>query len=118
MVNSLDDARHQSSDLPTAPNLILTSRTSTGGRPRIDIDPAFLSQALELRGPTHLCQVFSASARTICRRALDYGLAQPGVPVYRHTTSRRLCLACLYLDISTGLHHFRRPARHTSDLHP
>jgi hypothetical protein len=30
----------------------------------------------------HLAQVFDCSARTIRRRALDYGLAEPGPPVY------------------------------------
>jgi hypothetical protein len=85
MIDALNDARHQSSDLPTAPTLVVTSWTSSGGRPRVDIDPNVLAQALELRGPTHLQNVFNVSSRTIRRRALEYGLVEPGVPVYTDT---------------------------------
>ncbi|KAJ7765984.1 hypothetical protein B0H14DRAFT_3510131 [Mycena olivaceomarginata] len=74
MVASLNEARHQSSDPPTAPNLVVTSRSSTGGRPQFEIDPTVLAEALELRGPTHLADVFHVSARTIRRRAIDYDL--------------------------------------------
>ncbi|KAF7349147.1 hypothetical protein MVEN_01437000 [Mycena venus] len=82
MVAALHEARHQSSDPPTSSQLIVTTHSDTGGRPRVEIDPAFLSHALALRGPSHLRAVFGVSARTIRRRALDYGLVQPGVPVY------------------------------------
>ncbi|KAF7377212.1 hypothetical protein MSAN_00140900 [Mycena sanguinolenta] len=82
MVDALSDARHQSSDPPTAPTLVVTTRTSSGGRPRVDIDREILAQALSLRGPTHLQDVFHVSARTIRRRALEYGLVEPGAPVY------------------------------------
>ncbi|KAJ6608778.1 hypothetical protein B0H10DRAFT_514434 [Mycena sp. CBHHK59/15] len=87
MVDALNTARHESSDSPTAPNLVVTSRTSTsdGGRPRVDIDPNILAEALSLRGPTHLASVFQVSSRTIRRRALDYRLVEPGVPVYTDT---------------------------------
>ncbi|KAJ7833195.1 hypothetical protein B0H13DRAFT_2370544 [Mycena leptocephala] len=74
MVAALNEACHQSSDPPTSSSLVLTTRQSTGGRPRVDIDPTFLSHALTLRGPAHLRDVFNVSARTIRRRALDYGL--------------------------------------------
>lgn len=41
-----------------------------------------LSTALVLHGITHLGQTFDWLARTIRRRALDYGLAEPGPRVY------------------------------------
>ncbi|KAJ6477881.1 hypothetical protein C8R47DRAFT_984653 [Mycena vitilis] len=86
MVSDLDEARHISSDPPDAPDLVVTRRVSTGGRPRIEIDPQFLSQALDLRGTTHLARVFNCSSRTVRRRALAYGLALPGAPVYTDTS--------------------------------
>ncbi|KAJ7073444.1 hypothetical protein B0H15DRAFT_740062, partial [Mycena belliarum] len=85
MVSLLDEARHLSSDPPEGPNLVVSQRVATGGRPRLEIDRHFLSEALDLRGPSHLAAVFGCSARTIRRRALLYGLAQPGQPVYTDT---------------------------------
>ncbi|KAJ7652876.1 hypothetical protein B0H17DRAFT_1214857, partial [Mycena rosella] len=54
MVSQLDEARHLSSDPPEGPNLVVSHRVTTGGRPRIEIDPGFLAQALDLRGTSHL----------------------------------------------------------------
>ncbi|KAJ7310755.1 hypothetical protein DFH08DRAFT_655757, partial [Mycena albidolilacea] len=85
MVDALTEARHLSSDPPTGPTLVVTSRSSSGGQPRVDIDPHILSEALDLRGPSHLEEVFHVSARTIRRRALEYGLVEPGLPVYTDT---------------------------------
>jgi hypothetical protein len=85
MVSDLDEARHLSSDPPDAPNIVVSQRVSTGGRPRIEIDPTFLAQALDLHGTTHLAHVFNCSSRTVRRRALQYGLALPGAPVYTDT---------------------------------
>ncbi|KAF7328286.1 hypothetical protein MSAN_02487900 [Mycena sanguinolenta] len=85
MVDALSDARHLSSDPPTAPALVVTMHTSSGGRPRVDIDREVLSQALNLRGPTHLQDVFHVGACTIRWRALEYGLVEPGAPVYTDT---------------------------------
>ncbi|KAJ7036201.1 hypothetical protein C8F04DRAFT_1210129 [Mycena alexandri] len=85
MVTTLNEARHQSSDPPTSSPLTVTTHSSTGGRPHVDIDPTFLSHALTLRGPTGLRPVFSVSSRTIQRRALEYGLVQPGEPIYTDT---------------------------------
>jgi hypothetical protein len=41
-----------------------------------------LAMALGLRGTSHLTQIFDCSAQTICWWALEYGLAEPGAPVY------------------------------------
>ena len=85
MIKCLDDACHLSSDPPDAPALVIATRTSNGhvGRPRVHIDPQFLSQALDLRGPSHLRNIFQCHPRTIWRRALEYGIVTPGEPVYQ-----------------------------------
>ena len=69
----------------------------------MDIDPAFLSQALSLRGPAHLAPVFSVSARTIRRRALEYGLAQPGAPVYTDTSQQDGSTSRVYTSTSAAV---------------
>jgi hypothetical protein len=85
MVASLNEACHQSSDPLTAPNLVVTSRSSTEGQPWFEIDCTVFTEVLELRGPTHLADVFHVSARTIRRRAIDNRLVEPGEPVYTDT---------------------------------
>lgn len=84
MIQHLDSACNQSTDPPDAPPPETTRLITTGcpGRPRIEIDPSILASALELRGPTELAAVFGVSARTVRRRALEYGLVEPGAPVY------------------------------------
>ena len=84
MIQHLDASTTLSSDPPDAPPPETTCRIGTGrpGRPRIDIDPSILASAIELRGPTHLASVFGVSARTVRRCALEYGLVEPGAPVY------------------------------------
>ncbi|KAF7300815.1 hypothetical protein MKEN_01307200 [Mycena kentingensis (nom. inval.)] len=85
MVQALDDARDEISDPPNAEPLRVLSYASTGGRPRIEIDHELLAESLQHAGPTRLQEVFKVSSRTIRRRALDYGLAAPGAPVYTET---------------------------------
>ena len=84
MITCLDDAVHLSSDPPdTLP--IQTSflhHTSNPGWPSLQIPPEILAAALGLHGTTHLAQIFDCSAWTICHQVLDYGLAEPGLPVY------------------------------------
>ena len=84
MVIQLDDACHQSSDAPNSPSIVLSYQSSAGrrGRPRTEINPEFLSQALDLRGPSHLGPVFKCSACTVRRCTLEHGLVVPGQPVY------------------------------------
>jgi len=84
MIQCLDSAAHLSSDPPDAPPLQPSVHVHTGnvGRPTIHIPPGTLATALGFRGPTHLASVFNCSARTVRRRALEYGLAEPGPPVY------------------------------------
>ncbi|KAJ8693492.1 hypothetical protein PTI98_008480 [Pleurotus ostreatus] len=83
MANDLDAACHRSLDPPHGPTLVVAQRVHTGGRgrPRVHIDPTFLESALELRGTTHLAEVFNCSARSVRRRALELGIALPAAPV-------------------------------------
>jgi hypothetical protein len=83
MVQDLDSACHQSSDPPDASPLIVSHRVSTNstGRPRVEIDPTFLSHALELRGPTSLSKIINCSSRTVRHRALELGIVHLGPPV-------------------------------------
>ncbi|KAK7034243.1 hypothetical protein R3P38DRAFT_2913557 [Favolaschia claudopus] len=100
MIDALEEARHESSDMPTGPSLPVVSRTSTGGRPRVEIDPEILRQALALRGPSHLEEVFGVGARTIRRRALEYGLVEPGEPVYTDTPQEDGSISRTYTSTS------------------
>ena len=84
MITYLDNAVHLSSDPPDAPPLETSYLHHTGdpGWPSIQIPPRMLATALGLQGATHLAQVFDCSARTIHCWALEYGLAEPGPPIY------------------------------------
>lgn len=82
LIQTVTQARHLSSDPPDGPQLVVSHRVATGGRPRIEIDPHVLQAALNLRGTTHLRTVFNCGPRTIRRRALELGLVEPGAPVY------------------------------------
>lgn len=87
MLDALATADIQSQDLPSQPIMSVAHRAHTGGRgrPRIEIDYDFLAVGLDLRGPTGLAPVAGVASRTIRRRALEYGLAQPAAPVYTET---------------------------------
>ncbi|KAF7292319.1 hypothetical protein HMN09_01215600 [Mycena chlorophos] len=78
MVDALNNARYCSSNPPESMHISLTTRISTRGQPRIDIQREVLAESLELRTLTGLRPVFNVSERTIRRRALEYGLRQPG----------------------------------------
>ncbi|KAK6997284.1 hypothetical protein R3P38DRAFT_3328900 [Favolaschia claudopus] len=56
-------------DPPDAAPLTVAHRVRTGrrGRPRVEIDPQFLSAALDLRGPTGIAPEIGVSARTVRR---------------------------------------------------
>ena len=84
MVAALENAAVLSTDPVDEPFFNATSVIHTGrrGRPRINIDSELLAVAFELRGPTHLARTFNVHPRTIRRRILEQGLAEPGEPVY------------------------------------
>ena len=98
MIAYLDDAVHLSSDPPDAPPLRTSYLVHTGeaGCPSIQIAPGMLASALGLCGPTHLAPVFNCSSCTIWRCALEYGLAEPGPPVYVEYEHEDRSTHCFY----------------------
>ncbi|KAI0349784.1 hypothetical protein OH77DRAFT_1383846, partial [Trametes cingulata] len=84
MLGDLRDACHQSLDPPDSSPLIVAQSARTGGpgRPRLEINPRFLEFALDLRGPTQIAEVLGCHPRTVRRRAIELGLAQPAPPVF------------------------------------
>ncbi|KAF7972608.1 hypothetical protein HWV62_17426 [Athelia sp. TMB] len=87
MVAQLDAACYRSTDDPDGPSLVVAKRVRTGkrGRPRLHIDPAFLREALSLRGPTGIAPVLACCSRTVRRRAIEHGLVVPARPVFQAT---------------------------------
>jgi hypothetical protein len=84
MLRLLHAAATRSLDPPDAPPLTTSFLVHTGrpGRPSFYIARDVLAAALQYRGPTHLAPIFNCSSRTIRRIALEYGLVEPGPPVY------------------------------------
>ncbi|KAG6895289.1 hypothetical protein C0992_002128, partial [Termitomyces sp. T32_za158] len=84
MIQCLDEATQQSLDPPDHAFGPTTHQVPSelSGQPRINIDPALLSVALDLCGPTHLANIFGCHLRTIRRWALELGIVEPGHPVY------------------------------------
>lgn len=84
MVVALEDAGIQSLDPPSGAPIAVTWKNYTGkrGRPRIEIDPQFLSSASQLRGPTDMATSLPCGARTVRRRQIEQAVRQPGVRVY------------------------------------
>jgi hypothetical protein len=84
MITHLDNAANISADPPDSRPMETTRLVYSGrpGRPRIELNQNLLAASLDMRGPTLLAPVFNTSSRTVRRRALDYGLVEPGAPVY------------------------------------
>jgi hypothetical protein len=84
MIEHLDRAAVTSADPPDAPHIETTQLVYSGqpGCPCVEINYDILATALEMQNPTALEPIFETSARTIWCRALEYGLVQPGPPVY------------------------------------
>lgn len=84
MIEDLDLACHQSMDPPDPEPCIISERLpsqSGAGRPKVTIDPDWLAYALEFSGPKDIGDLLGCSARSVRRRALELGLAQPSAPV-------------------------------------
>ena len=87
MLDALDNARTAiSSDPPDAAAPELGTRDPTSGsvgRPPVDIDPQTLT-VLSAGRVSHrrLGELYNCHPRTIRCRLLEYGLSQPGPPVY------------------------------------
>lgn len=81
MVKALDDASHRSSDPYGGPPIPIVSKAKTGkpGRPRHEINPDFMSHALEMGTQADIAAAVGSSARTVRRRILEQRLRDPGV---------------------------------------
>ena len=108
MVHALEAGVSASLDQPDAPPIQLggTIATSTAGRPPSDIRPEHL--ALFAAGRTthqEIADIYQCNPRTIRRRLIDYGLSNPGPPVYVNEpqedgTTRRVYSAGRSSDLS------------------
>ena len=103
LVNTRTIARgEQCSPVPISEQV----HTGKRGRPATKINPVALQQLLELRGPKDTGELLGCSTRTIRRRALQLGLAQPGSAVFTHETQP---------DGSTSRVFHRRESVHSTD---
>lgn len=60
-----------------------------GGRPRKDIDPAFVHASLRHRSKRAIARNLGCSARTIRRRLVEHGLSLPAPPVFHYHPGQR-----------------------------
>ncbi|KAJ8474614.1 hypothetical protein ONZ45_g15892 [Pleurotus djamor] len=81
MVSDLQRVADVSSDPAPVNQFSVVTRMSSRGAPKIDIDPTFLAHALMHRGTSVIGRLLGISSRTVRRRAVEYGLLQPGAPV-------------------------------------
>ena len=78
MLESLQEAERNALE-PALPGIQVSTRvTGVRGRPRVDINKEYFEHVLGIRGPYELTDVFKCSARTIRRRAVEYGFRTPG----------------------------------------
>ena len=84
MLECIQTAENEAMD-PPAPGLQVSCRVKGPvGRPCIEINKNYLESALQLQGPHQLAKVMKCNARTIRRRALEYGLVDPAPPVFQN----------------------------------
>ena len=84
MVESLQEAERNALE-PAVAGIQVSARVpGLLGRPRVEIHRDYLEHLLDIRGPSELKDVFKCSARTIRRRAVEYGLRPAGLPVIQH----------------------------------
>lgn len=99
MVNCLDEASHVSNDHPDTAFIPPSIRVYNGrpGRPCIEINPTWLRTALDIYGrPTSLGEVFGCALRTVRCHALEFGLVEPGPPVYVDYVDPDGNVTCIY----------------------
>lgn len=89
MIQDLTDAIGQSMDQPDAPapEAVTLEYTGRPGRPRKVINPELLAAGMSVGGPTFMGELLDVSSRTVCCRALEAGLVEPGDPVYTETVN-------------------------------
>lgn len=103
MLEALDSASQLASDPPDSTWTPVGHGTGKMGRPLIEFDPIFLSFALQVRGPTDIAATFGCSARTVRRRALQYGILPHGDAPFENRIE----------DDGTITQVYQGPPRHT-----
>lgn len=91
LIETLEDASHESRDPPDDVDLDWISRDSSRGvgAPTVDIDPSLLSEIVsESHKWTDMAIILGCHARTIRRKALAAGLVAPGQAVYNTVAMR------------------------------
>lgn len=73
------------------------------GRPRIHIDPVWLREALNMRGPTGVAEVLGCHARTVRRRAVEEGILEPCPPVFEYVADENGTIFRRYMGSFTGV---------------
>lgn len=83
MVQALEQAAEQSADPfdGPMPQLLVEVHTGRRGRPRKQINAAFLQEGLTHRGTSYMGRLLQCSSRTVRRRALEEGIVNPATPV-------------------------------------
>jgi hypothetical protein len=86
MIVALEEAASAGEHDPVYLPMPASQPTNNGvqrrGRPRKHIDPNFLEIAMPRRGPTDLATLLGCNPRTVRRWLLEYGLAEPGEPLF------------------------------------
>lgn len=105
MIDGLNRAKQLSSDPSDGPAISISHRQSNGkrGRPRVYIEPHFLSFALGIRGPTGLAPAIGCHPKTIRRRALENGLVHAGAPVYQDTSLPDGTIQCTWTSSAPAI---------------
>ncbi|KAG6369381.1 hypothetical protein JVT61DRAFT_14953 [Boletus reticuloceps] len=101
MIEALDDAVTTSSDPPDHPSTtaeLAVRNHNRSGPPRVNIDPDNLATLIAGRRVTHtqIARLYGCHPRTIRRRLLEFGLSQPGPPVFTHEASENGSMTRVY----------------------
>lgn len=105
MLTALKKLAIKSRDTPQRQSRLLqVYRSGRRGRPKVHVNGAFLQVALRHRGPARISKVLKGiSARTIQRRALEYGMKTQSPAVYQ-------------VDGTTGVRRYQQPAIPTTQM--
>jgi hypothetical protein len=99
MVQQLESVVHTSSAPIDAEASPLGGTICTGlqERPALDIRPEHLLMLRDGRTMLdNIADIYQCSGRTICRRLLDYGMTEPGPPVYTMEIQDTGSTVCVY----------------------
>lgn len=101
MLEALDDAVTTSSEAPDLPPTTseLAVRTfNSSGRSRVNIDPDDLAALVAGRRVTRIqiSELYNCHPRTVRRRLIEFGLSEPGPPVFTSETNEDGTITRIY----------------------